>query len=140
MKRIVIAVLAACLCGWGIWQAVRVGLARTLDEFPVEQRRDNATEAVLSLAVVSDAKGAVDRAVELLPADAESHAVRAEVLQQIEDYEQARDEFERAVQLRPRDYYLWMLLGVTRDQNQDQTGALRALEQAAVLAPSYAQP
>jgi tetratricopeptide (TPR) repeat protein len=62
------------------------------------------------------------------------------VLQQIEDYEQARDEFERAVQLRPRDYYLWMLLGVTRDQNQDQTGALRALEQAAVLAPSYAQP
>src|SRR6266404_869842 len=140
MKRIIIAVLAACLCGWGIWQAVQVGLARTLDEYAVEQSRDNAAEAVLSLVAVSNAKGEVDRAVALLPADAESHAARAEILQQVEDYEQARDEFGRAVQLRPRDYYLWMLLGVTRDQNQDQTGALRALEQAVALAPSYAQP
>jgi len=140
MKRIIIAVLAACLCGWGTWQAARVGLARTLDEYAIEQRRDNATEAVLSLANVSNAKSAVDRTVALSPADAESHAARAEILQQIEDYEQARDEFKRAVQLRPRDYYLWMLLGVTRDQNQDQAGALRALEQAVALAPSYAQP
>jgi len=140
MKHLVIAVLAACLCGWGIWQAVRVGLARTLDEYAVEQRSDNATEAVLSLANVSNAKSGVDRAVALLPADAESHAARAEILQQIEDYEQARDEFECAVQLRPRDYYLWMFLGITRDQNQDQAGALRALNQAVALAPSYAQP
>ena len=115
-------------------------MGRTLDEYAVTQRRDNATDTVLSMTAVSDAKGAVDRAVALLPADAESHAARAEVLQQIEDYEQARDEFARAVQLRPRDYYLWMLLGVTRDQNQDQAGALRALEQAVALAPSYAQP
>jgi len=92
------------------------------------------------MAMVSDTKGAVDRAVAFLPGDAESHAARAEVLQRIEDYEQARDEFARAVQLRPRDYYLWMMLGVTRDQNQDQAGALRALEQAVALAPSYAQP
>jgi Flp pilus assembly protein TadD len=140
MKRLGIAMLAAGLCCWGIWQAARVGLARTLDEYVVKQRQDNATEVVLSLAAVSNAKSAVDRAVALLPSDAESHATRAEVLQRIEDYEQARNEFERAVQLRPRDYYLWMLLGVTRDQNQDQTGALRALERAVALAPSYAQP
>jgi hypothetical protein len=43
------------------------------------------------------------------------------------------------VQLRPRDYYLWMMLGINRDFSQDQEGALRALRQAAVLAPSYAQ-
>jgi tetratricopeptide (TPR) repeat protein len=140
MKRLIIAVLAAGLCCWGIWQAARVGFARTLDDYAIKQRRENATDAVLSLATISNAKGAVDRAVALLPADAESHAARAEVLQRIEDYEQARDEFARAVQLRPRDYYLWMLLGVTRDQNQDQAGALRALEQAVALAPSYAQP
>src|SRR6267142_140918 len=140
MKRIVIAMLAAGLCCWGVWQAARVGLARTLDEYAVTQRRDNATEAVLSLAAVSNAKSAVDRAVALLPADPESHAARAEVLQRIEDYEQAREEFARAVQLRPRDYYLWMLLGVTRDLSQDQAGALRALEQAVALAPSYAPP
>jgi len=140
MKNRVIAVLAAVLCCWGIWQAARVGFGRTLGEYAVKQRRENATDAVLRLAAVNNPKSAVDRAVALLPADAESHAARAEILQQLESYEQARDEFERAVQLRPRDYYLWMMLGVTRDQNQDQAGALRAFEQAVALAPSYAQP
>jgi tetratricopeptide (TPR) repeat protein len=140
MKRIVIALLAAGVCCWGIWQAARVGLARTLDEYVVKQRHDKPTDAVLSLAAIANPKSAVDRAVALLPADAESHAARAAVLQQVEDYEQAQGEFERAVQLRPRDFYLWMMLGVTRDQNQDQAGALRALEQATALAPWYAQP
>jgi tetratricopeptide (TPR) repeat protein len=138
-KRIIIALLASVLCCWGIWQAARVGFARTLTEYAT-QRRDNVAVFVATRAGVSDAKSAADRAVVLLPADAETRAVRAEVLQQLEDYPQARDEFERAVQLRPRDYYLWMLLGVTRDQNEDQDGALPALRQAAALAPSYAQP
>src|SRR6266851_680002 len=58
----------------------------------------------------------------------------------LDEYAQARDEFQRAAQLRPRDYYLWMLLGVTSDQSGDQEGALRALRQAVALAPSYARP
>ncbi len=139
-KRFIIAVLAATLCCWGIWQSARVGFARTLVEYAANQRCDNAGVFVATLAAVSDAKGAADRAVVLLPADAETHAGRADVLQRAEDYPQARGEFERAVQLRPRDYYLWMLLGVTRDQNEDQEGALRALRQSVALAPSYAQP
>ena len=49
-------------------------------------------------------------------------------------------EFQRAVQLRPRDYYLWMLLGVTEDQNGDQQTALAALKQSVSLAPTYAKP
>src|SRR5882672_1075945 len=110
-RRIIIALIAAFLCGWGIWQAARVGLARTLDDYAARQRRDNVAAFVAKLAKVSDAKSSADRAVALLPADAEGHAARAEVLQRVEDYGQARDEFERAVQLRPRDYYLWMLLG-----------------------------
>ncbi|MDX6574751.1 MAG: peroxin-5 [Blastocatellia bacterium] len=140
MKRILIAVLAFILCVWGIWQAARVGFARTLDEYAAEGRRDNVTAVVATLAALSDSKTAADRAVALLPADAESHAARAEVLQRVEDYQQARDEFQRAVQIRPRDYYLWMLLGVARDQTADQAGALRALQQSVALAPSYAQP
>src|SRR2546430_12692165 len=32
------------------------------------------------------------------------------------------------------------MLGVTRDENQDEEGALRALRQAVALAPSYAPP
>jgi tetratricopeptide (TPR) repeat protein len=123
-----------------MWQVAQVGLARTLDDYAAAQRRDNVASVVAKLAKVSDAKSASDRAVALLPGDAEGHAARAEVLQRFKDYGQARDEFERAVQLRPRDYYLWMLLGVTRDQNYDQAGALRAFQQAVALAPAYAKP
>jgi tetratricopeptide (TPR) repeat protein len=139
-KRSIIAVLAAALCSWGIWEAARIGIARTLVEYATGERRDNVPVFVATRAAVSDAKGAADRAVGWLPADAETHAGRADVLQRLGDYPPSRDEFQRAVQLRPRDYYLWMLLGVTRDQNDDQAGALRALRQSAALAPWYAPP
>jgi tetratricopeptide (TPR) repeat protein len=139
-KRLIIAVLASVLCGWGIWQTARVGLARTLAQYAARQRGDNSADFVLWLARVNTENGAGDRAVALLPGDAETHFARGNVLQRLEDYPQARDEFERAVQLRPRDYYLWMLLGITRDDNRDQEGALRALRQSVALAPSYAQP
>jgi len=139
-KRVIIAVLAAALCCWGIWQTARVGFARTLHEYAAKGRRDSFIEWVLTIARTNDPKAAVDRAVALLPGDAEGHSARGDVLQRIEDYQQAQNEFVRAVQLRPRDYYLWMLLGVMRDQNHDQEGALRALRQSVALAPSYAQP
>jgi Flp pilus assembly protein TadD len=139
-KRIIIALIASFLCCWGIWQAGRIGFARTLGEYAAQERRDHAAALAASLAGVSDAKSAADRAVRVLPTDAETHFGRAEVLERFEDYPQARDEYERAVQLRPRDYYLWMLLGVSRDQNEDQPGALRAFHQSVALAPSYAQP
>jgi tetratricopeptide (TPR) repeat protein len=139
-KRLIIAVLAAVLCGWGIWQTARVGLARTLAQYAARQRGDHSADFVLWLARVNTEDGAGDRAVALLPSDAETHSARGDVLQRLENYPQARDEFERAVELRPRDYYLWMLLGITRDQNWDQEGAQRALRQSVALAPSYAQP
>jgi tetratricopeptide (TPR) repeat protein len=139
-KRITIAVLASALCVWGIWQATRVGLARTLDEYAARGRHDNVVEWVLTIARVNDPMAAADRAAELLPGDAEAHSARADVLQSVGDYAQAQEEYTRAVQLRPRDYFLWLVLGVMRDQNQDQEGALRAMRQSVALAPSYAPP
>jgi hypothetical protein len=124
LKRIVIASLASVLCSWAIWEAARTGIARTLAE----------------RAELTDEISAANRAVRLAPNDAEAHFARGEVLQSSEDYTEASVEFERAVQLRPRDYFLWLMLGVTRDENQDQEGALRALRQAVALAPSYAPP
>jgi len=62
------------------------------------------------------------------------------VLQNAQDYPQAKVELERAVQLRPRDYFLWIVLGVTRDADGDREGAVRALRQAVALAPTYARP
>src|SRR5207237_9736217 len=81
---------------------------------------------------------AADRAVALSPADAETHQVRGEIIQRSEDYQAAAQEFEGAVALRPRDYYLWLLLGVARDQNNDQPGAVQAWRQWVTLAPAYA--
>ncbi len=113
MRRTITAVLAAALCIWALWQAARVGLGRTLSGYAVTHRRDNVNDFVLKLTALADEKAAADRAVGLLPNDAETHASRADLLQQLTDYPQARDEFARAVQLRPHDYYLWMMLGVT---------------------------
>lgn len=139
-RRIVIAVVASFLCCWGIWQAARVGFARTLAEYAAQQRRDNAASVVAKLTSVSDPLRAAEKAVAILPGDAETHFARAEVLQRYAAYATARDEYERAVQLRPRDYFLWMMLGASHDQNQDQVAALRAFQQSVTLAPSYAQP
>jgi tetratricopeptide (TPR) repeat protein len=52
----------------------------------------------------------------------------------------ALPEYETAVALRPRDYFLWLELGRVRDMNEDEQGSLAALEQAVRLAPEYAQP
>ena len=123
-KRVIIAVLASAALAWAIWQAANTGRARTLSEH-ADQTNETA---------------AADRAVSLSPSDAETHAARGGVLQRTEDYAQAVEEYRRAVQLRPRDYYLWMLLGVTQDQNGDQEAALAALKQSASLAPTYAKP
>ncbi len=74
------------------------------------------------------------------PNDAEVHAARGVVLQRTDDYASACRELERAIQLRPRDYFLWIELGITRDLNDDQPGGLAALREAVKLAPAYAKP
>jgi len=123
MKRVTIAVLAAAACCVGLWQAARIGRARTL-----------AKDALRTNNI-----GYADRAVNLSANDAETHAARGEVLQRTGDYDGACRELERAIQLRPRDYFLWMLLGLSRDLNGDQKGAVRALRQASALSPVYAK-
>lgn len=123
-KRIAIALITSGLCCLATWQAARNGIARTSGE----QATANARI------------GSADRAVRWSPFDAESHFARGLLLQRADDYAQAKMEFERAVQLRPRDYYLWLMLGVTRDFSLDHAGAVRALRQSVALAPTYAQP
>lgn len=123
-KRILIAVLAAATLCWATWQAARTGQARHLSRHAA-QTNDLA---------------AADRAVAVSSSDAETHLVRGEALFRTEDFPAAQLELERAVQLRPRDYYLWLLLGVTRDQRRDRDGALPALRQSVALAPKYAAP
>src|SRR5436190_1396669 len=114
MKRVLIAIIAAAACCIGLWHGVQIGRARTLAQDAL--RTNNI--------------GSAERAVGLVTRDAETHAALGAVLQRTGDYAAACRELERAIQLRPRDYFLWMLLGVSRDLDQDQEGAVRALRQA----------
>ena len=123
-KRTIIAIVAAAGCCWAVWQSARAGLARTLSES----------------AMMTSQTTTADEAVRLSPTDAETHCARSIVMQEAEDYTQAQLEAERAAQLRPRDFTIWMLVGITRDENQDEEGALLAFRQSTALAPAFAQP
>lgn len=119
-----IAILGAVVCALAIWESARIGYARTY--------------ALQALKTNDLARS--DRSVKVLPNDAEVHAARGVVLQRTANYPEACGELERATQLRPRDYFLWMMLGVTRDLNDDPAGGIAAMRQAVVLAPLYAKP
>jgi Flp pilus assembly protein TadD len=121
-KRVLIAIAASAALCWTGWYCLRVGYARTLARVAV--RTGNGEFA--------------DQAATLLPVDAETQTTRGELLQESGNYSEATNALNLAVSLRPRDYYLWVELGLARDRIGDQEGALRALRQAVVLAPSYA--
>jgi hypothetical protein len=123
-KTAVIGIVGIFVCALAIRESARIGLARTY--------------AIGAL--TSNGVSTAEASVQKLPNDAEVHAARGIVLQRTDDYTQGCRELERAVQLRPRDYFLWMMLGVTRDLNDDQQGALTALRESVALAPSYAKP
>ncbi|HMH42732.1 MAG TPA: hypothetical protein VK557_04570, partial [Pyrinomonadaceae bacterium] len=123
-KSAIMGIVGAVVCALAIWESARIGSARTAAHNAL---RTNDTAIA-------------DRAVRLLPNDAEVHAARGIVLQRTESYPEAGRELERAIQLRPRDYFLWMMLGVTRDLSDDQQGAVSALRESIALAPAYAKP
>jgi hypothetical protein len=123
-KSLVIGIAGVLVCTLAIWESARIGFARTY--------------AVAAL--TTNGVSAAEACVRKLPNDAEVHAARGIVLQRTDDYAEGCRELERAVQLRPRDYFVWMMLGVTRDLNDDQQGALTALRESVTLAPAYAKP
>ena len=87
-----------------------------------------------------DAVAAIDTSIGMTPTDAEVHYTRGALANQMQDNTTALKEFEQAVSLRPRDYYLWLELALTRDRLGDQPGALSALNESMRLAPYYARP
>src|SRR4051812_9024269 len=124
MAKSVLGIIGAVVCVLAIWESARIGYART---YALQALRTNDG-------------GRAERSTQLLPGDAEVHAARGVVLQRTLNYAEACRELERATQLRPRDYFLWMMLGVTRDLNDDPNGGLAALRQAVAAAPWYAKP
>jgi hypothetical protein len=127
--RLVFASLGLLVCLWGLWNAGRAGLSRLLSEY-----------AVLTLRTPEPLLAPANEAVGLTPKDPEAHFARALLLERGSLPEEAAAEHERAAALRPRDYYLWMMLGNSREGLDDEEGALAALSEAVRLAPYYAQP
>jgi tetratricopeptide (TPR) repeat protein len=83
---------------------------------------------------------AANQAVTFASSDAEAHLILASLLKSSGGISESLPEFEKAVALRPRDYYHWLELGLARDENDDQSGALAAFNESVRLAPFYAQP
>jgi hypothetical protein len=123
-KSALIGIGGLLVCAFAIWESARIGSAR----------------AYAIKALMTNGVDYAQTSVRKSPNDAEVHAARGIVLQRTEDYAEGCRELERAVQLRPRDYFLWMMLGITRDLNGDQQGALTALRESVALAPAYAKP
>lgn len=112
------------ICLGGIWSAGRAGISRLISSY----------------GIASGLSSPADRAVRLNPTDPEAHYARAVVLSKAGRLSEAIQEFEYGIALRPRDYYLWLKLGLARDQNGDEQGALAAFREAVRLAPYYGQP
>jgi tetratricopeptide (TPR) repeat protein len=121
-KRVLIAIAASAALCWVSWYCLRIGYARTL----------------VRVAAITGNAALADHAASVSLADVEAQATLAELLVQSGNHAEAMAALDRAVRLRPRDYYLWLELGQARDQMGDQEAALRAFRQATALAPSYA--
>ena len=125
--RPVIAAISLVACVLGVWVCGRAGRARLLSNH-INYKDDAGLLA------------SINEAIRLTPLDPEVHHARALVLWRMEQLPEAIREYESVVALRPRDYVPWFDLGITRDNNGDEEGALSAFKEAVRLAPHYGLP
>lgn len=122
--RLIIAIVAVAGCLWVVWTESYFGLSRLLSRYAL---------------IASDLPSA-EAAVEMAPSDADAYVAKAGVLSMSPAVEESAAVLERAIALRPADYYLWLQLGLLRDRAHDSQGALAAFNEAVRLAPFYAEP
>lgn len=120
--RLSFAVLAALILTALMVFAARFGFSRLLVKY----------------ALVTKSMAAANEAISLTPSDADAHRVRAAILTHEGLFAEAAKELEVAASLRPRDDYLWLELGLARDETEDTQGALAAFNEAVKCAPYYA--
>jgi hypothetical protein len=128
--RFALCGLAIIFFAWAMVCSGRIGISKMFVKFV----------ATVVIAAPADAVSAADNGLQLTPADAELHYARSAAAAFVQDEPTAIRELEQAISLRPRDYYLWLELGLARDRVGDQPGALTAFNESMHLAPYYAQP
>ena len=119
-----VLILGLILCASGIWSSGREGLSILINSY----------------ASATNQLDAADRSVRLSPSSPEAHYLRASLLSQKQSGAEAVRAYEQAAALRPRDYVLWLELGLARDRANDNAGALTAFRESTRLAPFYASP
>jgi tetratricopeptide (TPR) repeat protein len=119
-----VGLLGFIFCLFCLWTAARTGLSRLYSTYAADTGRIEGADAALELA----------------PSDPEAHLIRAALLKADNRLYEAIREYEKAAALRPRDYVLWLELGLARDEAQDRAGAINAFQEAVELAPYYADP
>lgn len=122
--RIAVALLGVVFCLFCLWTAERAGISRLYSTYAAKAGQLDAADAAARLA----------------PYDPEAHLIRAALLKGNNRLDEAIHEYEQAAALRPRDYVLWIELGLARDEAEDQAGAINAFQEAVALAPYYAGP
>ncbi|HKR60095.1 MAG TPA: hypothetical protein VJS64_10185 [Pyrinomonadaceae bacterium] len=122
-RRLPAALLSLVVCVIGIWFSSRLGYARLLAKY----------------ATLTGNEAAAAKAVALTPLDAQAHTGRAAAFYNAGLAADAATELEEAVSLLPRDDYLWLRLGILRDELHHPQ-ALNAFEEAVRRAPYYGHP
>jgi tetratricopeptide (TPR) repeat protein len=95
-----------------------------------------------TVAEQSDAKELAQFAVDLSPANPQTHFVLGALSEKSfspDDAQIALREYELATSLSPHDFRLWLALGKMRERAGDAEGAEKALRKATEVAPGYAQ-
>ena len=89
-------------------------------------------------ALTSNSIAAANEAVRIAPSDADAWRARATTLNRIRLFQPAERDLDNATKLRRADDYLWLELGLVRDELGDTQGAYQAFDQAVQRAPYYA--
>jgi tetratricopeptide (TPR) repeat protein len=119
-----LALATLLICVSATIAGARNGLSRLLSEY----------------SFAANSLDAAQRAVAFNTADpAAQHALGIE-LANVGRNAEAVAELERAISLRPEDYFLWQELARLREEIDDTTGGIRALQHAIKLAPYYSEP
>ena len=120
--RVGISLFGIALCLFLIQASARFGFSRLLTRY----------------ALITHSTSVADAAVSVNTSDPDAHRARAAAYNSEQQPAEAARSLESAVALRYRDDYLWIELGNTREDLDDTSGALAALNEAVRFAPYYA--
>jgi tetratricopeptide (TPR) repeat protein len=123
VARVVFAVLAIAACLFLIRAAARIGLSRLLTRY----------------ATAANSLAAADQAIQLTPDDPDAQRARATVLNRLHRPTEAEASLETATSVRKDHVVQWLELGTTREELEDNEGALAAYDEAVRCAPYYGQ-